>query len=197
MYFISATSNFMKFQLANRLLETNRATHTRTQREKERGEKDLEGTLGWLGLNLEVPVTVACFRWEAADFIFMSKTPLFGLEKLKVYLIKILLAKGLGPLSFALSCRKRRSTSAGSGAWARDKSVLEWRGAGGKGSDIPMAGIRTDSSRHWRNGVFLLKKSRCLCLLIHTFIHSFNKRLLNGYWVPDPVLATRDAAVTR
>ena len=25
----------MKFQLANRLLETNRATHTRTQREKE------------------------------------------------------------------------------------------------------------------------------------------------------------------
>ena len=90
------------FNLQNWLLETNRHTHTHTHTHTHKEEKDLEGTLSWLALNLEVLVTVACFRWEAAVITFMSKTPLFGLEKLKVYLIKVLLAKGLGPPSFAL-----------------------------------------------------------------------------------------------
>lgn len=60
MYFISATSNFMKFQLANRLLETNGHTHTHTQKKKTR--EGLRGNFGltWLEFMAgEVLVTVA------------------------------------------------------------------------------------------------------------------------------------------
>jgi len=70
----------------------------------------------------------------------MSKTPLFGLEKLKVYLIKVLLAKGLGPPSFALlSSIKDHVLPVKLGAWARDESGFRVRGVWGEGFDVPTA----------------------------------------------------------
>ena len=139
--------------------------------------------MSWLALNLEVLVTVACFRWEAAVITFMSKTPLFGLEKLKVYLIKVLLAKGLGPPSFALLSSIKTTCFRSSRVPGLEMNLdLEWGVCGEKGLMFPR--LNSDRIIQTLKKWSVLSQEEQLPKFVDSHVHSFIQQMSTVYWIP-------------